>query len=586
MAFGMLARLPAVHGATIVVAPGGRDSNPGTTERPLASLEAARDAARKAQDGPHRIVIMPGEYFLTQTLELDPRDNGLTIEAGEGGKAALYGGTLVTGWRRDGEKFWCADLSGVKEGTWDFRALVVNGRMAERARLPETGTFTHKSAWKGARYISGMWDPQPTREQRTTILYDPKDIPVTLDMRNAEIRVYHMWNESLYGIAQNDMTRHAIILSSPTIHPPGAFGVKKYVIFNTREGMARPGQWYLDRTAGRVIYWPLPREDMTKAKVIAPRLERIVQIAGTAKQPVEKVTLRGLGLQATTAPLGARGFGATGFGGAVDVAFSREFTADRLEVSNVGGEGIASHRQNQVCRILDCHVHHTGACGVEVEVTGAGSQVSRNHIHHVGLNYPSAISLSANGSGLHVYRNEIHDGPYSGIVCNPGDNYRIEENLIYRVMQEMHDGAAIYGHLTKSVLRGNVVRDIVEQGKGFGAKAYYLDEQARDCVVEHNISLGVEAPLLNHIARNITIRDNLFVAEGNMFLSFSRSANCTFERNVLFAPGTITFQTRTPLPPGEIMWCFVTEWGRAVYRSPLLSTTPCRRWSSPSAGPP
>jgi hypothetical protein len=47
----------------------------------------------------------------------------------------------------------------------------------------------------------------------------------------------------------------------------------------------RPGQWYLDRTAGRVVYWPLPGQDMTKAKVIAPILERILSIVGNSILP-------------------------------------------------------------------------------------------------------------------------------------------------------------------------------------------------------------------------------------------------------------------------------------------------------------
>lgn len=122
----VLAMGNAVPAATFVVAPGGSDQNPGAKERPLATLPAAVDAARKAGAGPHRIAVTPGEHFLATTLELDARDNGLTIEAEPAGRATLYGGRLVTGWRRDGDHFWAADLPGVKEGTWDFRALVVN----------------------------------------------------------------------------------------------------------------------------------------------------------------------------------------------------------------------------------------------------------------------------------------------------------------------------------------------------------------------------------------------------------------------------------------------------------------------------
>ena len=560
----------AATGVEFYVAPGGKEGNPGTEQLPLGTLEAARDAARGAGAGPHRITVMPGSYFLSETLQLDARDNGLTIQAGQGGAATLYGGTLVTGWQRDDEKLWFADLPGVKEGTWDFRQLVVNGRLAERARLPETGEFQHQSEWRGARYISGSWDPKPTREQRTTILYDPKDVPETLDIKNAEIRVYHMWNEALYGIERIDRQRHAFILSSPTVHPPGAFGVKKYVLFNIRQGMTRPGQWYLDRTAGRLVYWPLPGEDMAKAQAVAPRLHSLVQINGTAKQPVERITLRGLVLQATTAHLGARGyvFGANDYDGAVQATRTRQCLLENLEITNIGGEGIVFESHNDHVQIRGCHVHHVGACGFEVATYGTGSLIAQNHVHHVGLCYPCAVSMIVSGSNLHLYRNEIHDVPYSGIVCN-GRDHRIEENLIYRVMQVMHDGAAIYGHMVGSVLRGNLVRDVVEQGKGFGASAYYLDEQARNCLVERNVAIGVPMPTHNHITRDLVFRDNVFIVDKDMKLSFARSANCTFERNMLFVPGKLTIHTPNALTTWKDNVVFRGELGKAGAAQPF-----------------
>jgi len=225
-----------VRAADFFVAPNGRDSNPGTKGQPFATLPAARDAARATGAGPHHIIVMPGEYFLAKTLELDPRDNGLTIEAAEAGKAILYGGRIVTGWRRDGEKFWCADLPGVKEGTWDFRALVVNGRLADRARVPETGTLLHRSKFDVASLpaVAGYWARQPTMPERTTLEYDPKDISPAFEIRNAELRIYHSWDESLVGISSRDEPKHTFTLSPPARFPPGAFGVKKYVVFNTR----------------------------------------------------------------------------------------------------------------------------------------------------------------------------------------------------------------------------------------------------------------------------------------------------------------------------------------------------------------
>lgn len=180
--------------ATFHVAPAGQDPNPGTAERPFATLETARDAARKAGAGPHRIVVMPGEYFLERTLELDARDNGLTIEAATTNATTLYGGRRVTDWQRDGATLWFAELPGVKEGTWDFRALVVAGRLAERACYPATNTLENLGTWSLPLLpaVAGHWERKPTREELTTMPYDPKDLPATLDVRNAEVRMYHM----------------------------------------------------------------------------------------------------------------------------------------------------------------------------------------------------------------------------------------------------------------------------------------------------------------------------------------------------------------------------------------------------------
>jgi hypothetical protein len=527
------------------IAPNGNDTHPGSKDQPFASLDAARDAARKAGAGPHRIFVLPGDYFLAKTCELDARDNGLTIEAVEAGKTTLYGGKPVTGWKRDREKFWYADLPGVKDGAWDFRALVVNGRLAERARMPEAGTLQHLSKfdvpWLSS--VGGGWARQPTKEELTTMRYDAKDIPASFEVRNAEVRVYHMWDESLVGVAGNDTQVHVLTLSPAAKSPPGAFGVKKYAIFNTREGMTHPGQWYLDRTAGRVVYWPLPEEDMVKARVIAPVLERIIGIIGTAKARVEKITLRGLGFQATTTPLKPGGFSAAAFDGAIAIEWAKQCVLEKLEIANVGGQGIQSKELIE-CQIRNCHLYQIGACGIRT--SGSSTTIANNNLHHIGLYHPSAVAVSATHNmrpgdekGFHLYRNEIHDTPYSGIIGS-GGGHLIEENLISRVMREMHDGGAIYGGMRNSILRGNMVRDVVKMGEGYGVSSYYLDEGAQDCIVERNVSIGVERPTHNHIARNLIIRDNVFIAETNMTLSFQRSGGCTFSGNTLFVPGKIT----------------------------------------------
>ena len=532
------------------LAPTGKDSHPGTRDQPFATLEASLDAARKTGSGPHRILLLAGDYFLEKTVRLDARDKGLTIESVEPGKAILYGGRRVTGWQRDGEHFWSADLPGVKEGSWDFRALTVNGAMPGRARMPAEDAFTHKSVFD-VRWLSsvgGGWERKPTKEELTTLRYDPKDIPVSLDVHNAEVRVYHMWDDSLVGVASNDLVRHTLVFSNESGHPAGAFGVKRYVVFNTREGMTHPGQWYLDRSGGRLVYWPLQGEDMAQAKVVAPSLERLIDISGA-----DQITLRGLVLQATTTPLKPGGFGAGNYDAAINLVKARGCAFENLEICNVGGQAIKSWDLD-TCRFAGCHIHHIGACGIRTG--GNDCSIVSNHIHHVGVYQPSAVALQlghsyseTNPKGFHVFRNEIHDTPYSGVIAS-GGGHLLEENLIYRVMRELHDGAAIYGMLNHSVLRGNLVRDVVEVGSGYGASAYYLDEGSADCIVERNVAVGVEMPTHNHITHNLVIRDNVFISDTDMKISFPRSCDASFTGNMLFAPGKITV---TP-PNAVVVW--------------------------------
>ena len=536
-----------IKSRTFCVAPNGSDSwsgrkpapNTDRTDGPFATLATACSAARQMGTKlPRKIVIQQGQYFLNNPLVLTVQDTGLTIEAAAGAKVCLYGGRKITGWKKDGEKFYSAALPDVKQRKWDFRALVVNGRFCRRARLPEKGSFTHQTTFNVPWMTStgGGWKRKPTNEELTRLKYRPEDLGGWLDINNAELTVYHMWDESLVGVSTMDTKSHTLTFANPSGHPPGAFGVKKYVVWNVREGMTKPGQWYLDRTAGKVVYRPLSGEDMSKAKVFAPTIESIIRIQGTKNKPARNITIRGLTLSVTTTPLKAGGFGAGRFDGAVSIVSGENCHLLDLEIVNVGGQGIKVSGSN--LRIERCYVHHTGACGIRFG--GVGSVVTNNHIHDVGLTYPSAIGLQGGGKDNKISHNEIHNTPYTAINWG-GERNRIENNLIYRAMLELHDGGGIYCFAGKGlVLRGNFVRDIPDTG-GYGSSAYYLDERSENCIVEGNLSIRVARPTHNHMAKNNTIRNNVFICDEDARFTFPRSSDFVFERNIVHARGKIVF---------------------------------------------
>ncbi|MBN1818280.1 MAG: right-handed parallel beta-helix repeat-containing protein [Sedimentisphaerales bacterium] len=497
----------------------------------MASLQAAVGAVRRTETGSDRnITVLDGDYFLSEPVALNAQDRGLQIRGQGPKKPVLYGGRPIAGWVRDGRLYWVS-LEGVKERKWDFRALVVNGRLALRARFPEQETLIHESRfdvpWMST--TGGGWQRKPTPEELTTLQFRSGDLPSDLEPANAEITVYHMWDESLVGVKNIDYANHRITFSSPSGHPPGAFGVYKYVVWNTKEGMTRPGQWYLDRTAGRVYYWPLPDEDIKTVRMIAPTMETMIRLDGA-----EDVEIRGLHLAATNTPLKAGGFGAGAFDGAVSVRRSRGCRLIDLEVSRAAGQGICV--RDGGAQIVKCHVHDIGACGIKAP----SCRIENNYVHHIGRIYPSAIGIWGGGKGCVISHNEIHDTPYSAINCG-GEDHRIEHNKIYRAMLELHDGGAIYVFAGKNtVLRGNLAFDIPDTG-GYGSSAYYLDERSADCLVEGNLSYGIQRPSHNHMAHGNTIRNNVFIADGDMQLTFHKSDGFLFQENVLLADGKIAF---------------------------------------------
>jgi hypothetical protein len=512
-------------------------------------------------DSPRCIVIRGGTYY-DASLKLDDRDSGLTIEAAEGEEPILCGGRSIDGWVQQGE-FWTADLPEVATGAWDFRMLQVNGRMCPRARLPQEGTFIHDSVFD-VRWMTstgGGWQREPSKEELTTMKYREGDLGDWLDVNNAEVTVYHSWDDSMVGVQSIDMERQILTFSSPCGHPPGSFPrlahAHTYVVWNVREGMHEPGQWYLDRTAGKVVYWPLPGEELSQLRAIAPTTERILDIAGRDGAPVADLSLRGLTLCVTNTPLIAADFGAARLDGAItalDPLVNCAF-AD-IAIRNVAGHGIkitdrVEHERlspdmdksrpspNRGIRITGCEIDTTGAGGIKL--VAQDSTIEENLVRHVGGMYPAAIGVWFTGDRLKVRHNEISDTSYSGMAGHFGRGIQVEHNEFRRVMQVLDDGAAIYVfYVVDLVMRGNVACDIAA-GPG-GRHAYYFDELSEDCAAVGNLAVNVPSSSQNHWGRHNRIENNVFISDSDVFLHFPRSTDYTVARNVICATGTIQFR--------------------------------------------
>ena len=520
----------AARAVTVTVGPG----------EPVKTISDALAVTRAATNDAERVIVVRGGDYYDSDVALDARDNGLALRAAAGETPVLWGGAAVRGWQKAGDRFYAVTVP--QSVATNARALLVNGAMRPRARFPETGTFfyTNTCAIHARAAIEGYWERKPTPEEQTHLLYKREDIPETFDYRSADISAYHMWTIFERAIAQHDREKGMFLLSQETGNPLGAYGVKKYVLWNTVEGMTRPGQWYIDRLAHVVYYWPMPGEDMEKLCVVIPSKMTVLRIAGTKKAPAKNITVEGLSFRATTVPLVKEGWIASSYDGAVSVEMTEGVTLNKLKVSHVAGNGIRAmqgwNTTNTRLRILGCEVTQTGGGGIYA--VASQSEVAFNRVTDVGRMFPSGVGINLGGAESVFASNVLANTTYSA-MCGGGQKLLIEGNTITNYMTVLGDGAAIYiGSSRECVIRGNTVNDCGNPDHDWSA--YSLDERCQTNVIEGNVSENVDWPVHNHIASNTVIRANVFRNPGDMKLTFQRSGNVTLENNTLTAGGSIT----------------------------------------------
>ena len=253
---------------TLWVAPGGDDRNPGTKERPLATLAGAREAVRGLRQagelpGPVTVTVRAGTYYLGAPLTLGPEDSGteqcpITWRAAEGEAVTLSGGRVISGWKQGAGKIWTAHLPDVAAGKWDFRELFVNGKRQILARYPNFDPAEpYEGGWLFARTPAG-WKGDFGRGVHNT------QVAGTWMEYNLNVPAtghYYVWLRDAYVAAVNQQFHHISDMSGATeLSVDGGPGVPLLHLPDT--GGWEAFQWStaasaeLDLTAGpHVLRW-------------------------------------------------------------------------------------------------------------------------------------------------------------------------------------------------------------------------------------------------------------------------------------------------------------------------------------------
>ena len=571
IAFGVLVLAVRAADMTLYVAPGGNDAwsgrlaeaNAARTDGPLATIAAARDAVRRRRPPRARaratVVLRGGSHSLRETLVLTAQDSGVTYTAYPGETPVVSGGRAIEDWRPEAGGLWSAPI-GPEAADWVFRQLFVNGRRCVRARSPNQGWYT----------IAGRAPARIDREtgkevvqDRTAFRYRAGDVRRWADANEVNVVVYHSWETSRLRIEEVDEATQVVRFTGGACWPFERWGTgQRYYVENVRDALDAPGEWYLDRARGVVLYRPRAGEDMRTAEVVAPFLTRLVHIQGDPALGmwVEDVVFRGIVFRHEDWELEPQGHSdaqavvtapaAIMADGALNCAF------EDCEISRVGHYGIWLRHACRGNRVVRNRIHDLGIGGVRIgeaampktdALTSCGNLVDNNHIFDGGHVYPAGVGVWVAQSHHNVIsHNEIHDFNYSGMSIgwnwNDADNRchhnTIEYNHVHHVMNgQLNDGGAIYtlGSSPGSIIRNNLFHDVWPYSAiGWGI---YLDATTNQVLVENNIVYNtLSGGLMKHNGGHLNvIRNNVFAFSAHQMLwpCWDVEPN-TFERNIVY----------------------------------------------------
>ncbi|HOD80841.1 MAG: hypothetical protein BWX88_01311 [Planctomycetes bacterium ADurb.Bin126] len=568
----------AVEPVTLYVSPSGNDAWSGRlaqpsadkTDGPLASVQAARDAARRfraaAPGAGVTILLAGGTYRLGEPLVLEPADSGTAeaptvIAAAPGQSPVLSGGQVIRGWTKGEGGVWTAACPWAV-GDKAFKQLWVNGRRRTRARTPNEGYFTI-----AAKAPVGL-DPKTGKDNppsHTAFLFAPGDVKKWDDLEQAVFVVFHSWETSLLHPASVDESARLVSFTGRAAWPFERWGGgQRYYVENVRAALDAPGEWCLDHKSGLLHYRPVEGEDMTAAQVVAPRLSRLVELRGDAAkgQLVQHVTLRGLTFSHQDYVLPPTGYSDAQAAVSVEAAVmadgARHCRFESCEVSHVGGYGLWLRRACKDCLVVRCRLKDLGAGGVRVgeaaraagdELESSGNLVENNHIHDGGHVYAAGVGVwVAQSSHNRIRYNDIHDFNYSGMSVgwnwndapNRTHDNLIELNHVHHVMRGvLSDGGAIYtlGVSTGSVIRQNHFHDVWSYKQPPLGWGVYLDSTTSGYTVENNVVYNTTSGgfMCSNGGHENVVRNNVFALHANHTLwPYWHAKPNAFRRNIVY----------------------------------------------------
>lgn len=565
VAIATITTIVATAQSHIYMSPQGSDSNSGSPEAPLFSLQKALDKAiSTTADDTAYIEVAAGDYYLTSGACITtPTTRPIVVRAAGPEKPRFIGGRRITDWQQLNNSLYSAYIPEAVWGDYTFEQFFVNGRRATLARTPNKGFYRIKSIKE-----SVTDNGNSTKESFATMRIegDSAQLAILKDVWAGEngqpkVSLYHKWNNAkmhidiinkdsnTFNIAGRKWGDHYMLQSG-----------SRYFLYDFRQALDSVGEWYMDYTNGRLYYIRLPHEDMSNAQCIVPTIKQFINLTGHPGREIENISFENICFIVSKFNVPRAGLypfqAAADIGAAIELHYAKNISFTGCEIEHCGTYAIWIDRGSSNCKVQGCYIGDAGAGGIKIGSPVApddtasvarGNIIDNNIIRGGGREIATGVGVHImHAADNRVTQNDISDLRYTGISVGWRWGYGasvaagniIAHNHIHHIgWAELSDMGGIYtlGAATGNCITGNVIHDIAADS--YGAWGIYTDEGSSYIEISNNLVYRCnDGAFHQHYGKENRVENNIFAFGKNYQLQLTKAeehSSFTFKHNII-----------------------------------------------------